>query len=185
MRRKGSLNCMASAPWTARFPYRTYASSTRRPTLSCATKTWNSRRCTTAHRVLPRKPKQALPYTATQKTRLACAAFWTITTSPAESWRYEHFRRPSRCLEGSRLHRRRSALPLHRGDAFGILPGTPIPRFHGRSLGQADDHVLAQTPGAQSCPHRPLSEERRGVSPLLPAALPPDGTREYSQPSRP
>src|SRR5260370_19681336 len=119
-----------------------------------------------------------------RKTHRVCGAFSTNVRSPQESSIYEHCTPPSRCPDGSRLRRSRGSVSLHRSDTFRLLCGTPVSRLHRSPLGQAHGPLLEQTSNQAPRSDRMFSKKRNGLSPVLPASLPPDRPREYSQPPR-
>src|SRR5580692_2886284 len=167
-----------------RFPCPICAWSTKSRNSNCAMWTWNSPRVITDHALWRQKPPRVSRCMRDRKTHRVCVAFSTNVRSPQESSIYEHCTHPSRCPESSRLHRSRGSVSLHRSDAFGLLCGTPVSRLHRRPLGQAHDPLLEQTSHQEACPDRMFSKKRNGLSPVLPASLPPDRPREHSQPAR-
>src|SRR5216683_3249248 len=164
-----------------RFPCLICASSTRPPNSNCVTWTWSWRRVITDREVWRKRPRQASHSTGVRKTHRAYAAFSTNKKSPRESSRYEHRPCPSRRVEGPWLHRGRSSISLHRGDAFRLLCRASIPSLHRWALGRAHGELLEQTSRQETCQDRMLSKERNGLSLVLAPSLPPDRPRGHSQ----
>src|SRR6266576_6413731 len=146
-----------------RFPFPIFASSMRLRSSNCVMWTWNWRPATTGRGVWRKKPPQASRSMGIRKTQRVCAAFSTNTKSPQRSSHYEHLSSPSQCSPSPRLHRSRSPLSLHRGDAFRVLRGTSIPGLHLFPLGQAHDHFLEQTSHQKTRPDRALSNYYSGT----------------------
>src|SRR6266436_1091053 len=158
--------------------------SMRIPNSNCVMSIWSWRRATTDRARWPKRPPLASRSMGVRKTHPVCAAFSTNVKSPLESSRYEHCPCPSPCSPGVRIHRGRSPFSIHRGDAFRLFCCTSISCLCRCSLGQAHDPLLEQTSNQAPRPDRVLSEERNGLSLVLPPPLPPDRPREHSQPPR-